>query len=462
MPFFADRYELSESWSKAADGWLASARDPKLNREVLLWRTVVLSDVEKEELLRRLGAAARFSHNRFMHILDVSVTGTEVYAVLAKKDGFRLSDRIHTLGWNGRAILEQLKELIPAIREAKRERLPDFSITADNLWLDQTGKLQIIQYWLAAPEKERDVYGITTLLYQLCTDGTEGPVSMREFQQAVKRRLDGLPGGTSQEAADWASSAFLPSCTLRRLEEGIEQLLIPRPVVREEATPYGMGAEVTHNRSRKKVEEPGKPVKEPARQYIPPVVQVVEEEGEEVSPSSRLRPWLIFSGIVMLIGFLGVFGVWFVTRPPSAEAPAPSAASAPAAGSGGAGGTASTSAANGSPGKGTAASAKPPAGTASATPSASPRVSPSPGTPSGSNPSTAAGQAEQTTVPALTGKTLEDASQAALKAGMRYEYLLENGDAAPNTVLRQEPAAGTPAVKGDKVVFWVSKGKPQQ
>ena len=461
MQFFADRYQLSDPWSKAADGWLAAARDPKLGREVLLWRTVVLSDVEKEELLRRLGAAARFSHNRFMHILDVSVTGTEVYPVLTKKEGFRLSDRIHTLGWSSRDILEQLKELIPAIREAKRERLPDFAITADNLWLDHSGKLQIIQYWLPAPEKERDVYGFATLLYQLCTDGTEGPASMREFQQAVSRRLDGLPGGTSQEAADWASSAFLPSCTLRQLEEGLERLLNPRPAAHNAAEQAGTGAANSGNRSRKKTEEPAKPAKEPVRQYAAPAAPPEDEEEEEVSPASRLRPWLIFSGIVMLIGFLGVFGVWFVTRPPSAEAPAPSATSAPAAGSGGAGGAASISA-SGSPGKGTAASAKPPAGTASATPSASPRVSPSPGTPSGSNPSTAAGQTEQTTVPALTGKTLEEASQAALKAGMRYEYLLENGDAAPNTVLRQEPAAGTPAVKGDKVVFWVSKGKPQQ
>ncbi len=449
MLFFADRYQLSDPWSKAADGWLAAARDPKLGREVLLWRTVVLSDVEKEELLRCLGAAARFSHNRFMHILDVSVTGTEVYAVLAKKEGFRLSDRIHTLGWSSRDILEQLKELIPAIREAKRERLPDFAITADNLWLDQTGKLQIIQYWLPAPEKERDVYGFATLLFQLCTDGTEGPASMRDFQQAVSRRLDGLPGGTSQEAADWASSAFLPSCTLRQLEEGLERLLNPRPAAQNAAEQAGAGAAAARNRSKKKAEEPAKPAKEPVRQYTAPAAPPEEEDEEEGSSSSRLRPWLIFSGIVMLIGFLGVFGVWFVTRPPSAAAPPPAAASAPAAGSGG-GGAASASA------------AKPSAGTASATPSASPRVSPSPGTPSGSNPSSAAGQTEQTTVPALTGKTLEEASQAALKAGMRYEYLLENGDAAKNIVLRQEPAAGTPAVKGDKVVFWVSKGKPQQ
>lgn len=456
MQFFADRYQLSEPWSKAADGWLAAARDPKLGREVLLWRTVVLSDVEKEELLRRLGAAARYSHNRFMHILDVSVTGTEVYAVLAKKEGFRLSDRIHALGWNSRDILERLKELIPAIREAKRERLPDFAITADNLWLDHTGRLQIIQYWLAAPEKERDVYGFATLLYQLCTGGTEGPASMREFQQAISHRLDGLPGGTSQAAADWASSAFLPSCTLRQIEEGLERLLTPRQEANVAAEQAGVGAAATHNRSRKKAEEPAKPAKEPVRQYTAPAAPTEDEEEEEVSPSSRLRPWLIFSGIVMLIGFLGVFGVWFVTRPPSAEAPAPTATTAPAAGSGGA-----SASANGSPGKGTASSAKPPAGAASATPSASPRVSPSPSTASGANPSTAAGQSEQTTVPALTGKTLEEASQAALKAGMRYEYLLENGDAAQNTVLRQEPAAGTPAVKGDKVVFWVSKGKPQ-
>ncbi len=460
MQFFADRYQLSEPWSKAADGWLAAARDPKLGREVLLWRTVVLSDVEKEELLRRLGAAARFSHTRFMHILDVSVTGTEVYAVLAKKEGFRLSDRIHALGWNSRDILERLKELIPAIREAKRERLPDFAITADNLWLDHTGRLQIIQYWLAAPEKERDVYGFATLLYQLCTSGTEGPASMREFQQAISRRLEGLPGGTSQEAADWASSAFLPSCTLRRIEEGLERLLSPKPATHDGAEQAGVGAAATRNRSRKKAEEPVKPAKEPVSQYAAPAAPPEDEEEEGISTSSRLRPWLIFSGIVMLIGFLGVFGVWFVTRPPSAEAPAPTATAAPAAGSGGAGGAASSSAANGSPGKGTASSAKPPAGTSSATPSASPRVSPSPSTASGANPSTAEGQTEETTVPALTGKTLEEASQAALKAGMRYEYLLENGDAAKNTVLRQEPAAGTPAVKGDKVVFWVSKGKP--
>lgn len=441
MPNYANRYQLTEAWSKAADGWLAPAKDPKLNREVLLWRTVVFSDVEKEELLRRLGAAARFSHSRFMHILDVSVAGTEVYAVLTKKEGVRLAERIHALGWSGTAILEHLRELVPAIRDAKRERLPDFSITVDNLWLDPAGKLQFIQYWLPAPEKERDVYGFATLLYQLCSGGTVGPASMREFQLSVGQRLDSLPGGGAQDAVDWASSAFLPSSSLRRMEEGMDRLLAPRGPAREEQVPP-----VPAKRNPKAQQET--PKQQPAA-TIRRQEETLEEE-EENSPKSRLKPWIWFSAVVMLIGFLGVLGIWFVTRPPSSE---------PAASSQAAGSQPSIAASPSSTGSssGAAGSTKP-SGAASATPSSSPRTSPSPGGATASKPPAATTDGP-VAVPVLTGKTLDEASKAALEAGLKYEYFLETGDTEKNRVIRQDPAAGTQAAKGDKVVFWVSKGK---
>ncbi|MFD0693047.1 PASTA domain-containing protein [Paenibacillus sp. GCM10027628] len=61
-------------------------------------------------------------------------------------------------------------------------------------------------------------------------------------------------------------------------------------------------------------------------------------------------------------------------------------------------------------------------------------------------------------IPNLVGLTLADAEKQALAAGLHYNYLLETGSQAKDTVTKQDPAAGTKGMQGDNVTFWVSKG----
>jgi eukaryotic-like serine/threonine-protein kinase len=452
MDLFHNRYELEEAWHKVGEGWLAAAWDPKLKREVLLWRAAVLSDNGKEEVLRRLGAAARFSHRRFVHILDVSAAGNEVYAVLTKSAGFRLSERVHALDWDGREILEKLKELLPAVREARRERLQDFDVTADNLWLDSTGKLQFINCWSEGEAKSRDVYGLAVLLFQLCAGRTEPPVSMREFQQAVTHGLAGLPGGSAHEAAEWASSAFLPSCSMREFEAGIIRLLEPaQPQPAAPASPAPSRAAGRRDRA------------EPVMEARPERASIRVEEQEEGSERFRLKPWIWFTCVIVLAGFLGVIGIWYVTRPQPVSSGSPSAsagtASSPSS-------QASTSSPAGSTtGKqptatpGRSSSPKPTASPKTSATPAKPSVSPSK-PPGSENPPAAPGDTAQV-VPDLSNRTLAEASELALKAGLRYEYLLEVNDQAEGMVFKQDLAPGNPVSKGDKIIFWVSKGQQQ-
>lgn len=463
MELYHDRYQLDEPWRKNAEGWLTEARDVKLKRDVLLWRAVIQDQTQKEEYLRRLGTAARFSHRGFVHILDVAVTGNEVYAILAKADGDRLISRLGSLNWSSRDILNQLRELMPAIREARRERLQDFALTADNLWLGSTGKLQVINYWSDADAKERDVYGLAVLLYQLCAGVKEPPASIREFQTAVSGGLKGLPGGSPADAAEWAGSAFLPSCSLREYEAGLNRLLEPSSTSPAPAP----AAQAPLPRRQSRTEQPLRP-DIPAPPAMPSRYEArrpPEEEPEEEGRRFRLKPWIWFTASIMLIGFLAVIGIWYATRPPAESAAstpgAPTAAAGTAADASASPGVSGSAAAhNATPKQGTASPSKP---AASQKPTASPRPSASQKpTPSQSPPSKpAAGQDDGVpqTVPDLTRKTVEEASQLALKAGLRYQYVLEANELDKGLVFKQDLTPGTPVNKGDRITFYVSKGK---
>lgn len=465
MILFDKRYRLEQPWTEAQGGWLAGALDTKLNRNVLLWRPADREPSAQEGHLRRLGYASRFTDRRFVPILDVAANEDGLYAVLTKDKGYRLSERLPVLGWSGAELLERILSICPAMRDARRERLPDFAVTADNIWVDENNKLVFLNSWTEGEPDKRDVRGLALLLYQLASGSDRLPSSISDYNGAITLALADLPGGSSQDAVEWACSAFLPSCTLKDYESGIRKLLAPPPSMPDVQQPE------TKNIRKKttaaapvplepKQEKAGivsrpKAESEPKRAVTMPVNRNLKTENKERIASGgtggedklrRLRPWLIYSIVVFGIGMAAVLGLWLAIRQPivssqdngpkAAVSPAPSSSAGPASTAPGAsnGGTGSPSAGSVSP-KPTATASKPSGGAAGDT-------------------AAAAG-----VVPDLTNHTLEEASQLALKAGLKYQYQLEPNDLPKGTVIRQEPAPGTAAAKGDRVVFWVSKGK---
>lgn len=438
MELFDNRYLLEHPWHETAGGWLTLAQDQKLNRSVILWRQADWDNQPREEILRRLGQASRHGDRRFVPVLDVSVAGNAMYAVLVRDQGRFLCEALADLKWNGREILEHLLDLCPAIREARRERLQDFAVSAGNLWLDRDGRLRVINIWTETAADHRDVRGLTILLYQLCSGRDEPPVSLSKLYQTVKGAMDGLPGASPEEAADWAGSALLPSCTLRDYENGIRRLLEKKAPVH---TPIAAEAPATREVRRPTAEPPKQPpAAVPVKKASIRIGKKVEEP-ESTGPSP-LRPWILFALVMFGIGLSAVAVFWWMIRLPADETDRSSRAAVSTI-SAMAGTTPSPSQAAGtSPG----ASAK-----SSVAPSALPSASPA-------KPSEAPAVTEHT-VPDLTSKTLEEATQLALKSGLRYSYLLEVHEAEKGRVFKQDLKPGTPVAKGDRIVFWVSKGK---
>lgn len=451
MELFHSRYELERSWTPAADGWFASAQDTKLSRTVLLWRVVVHTPQEKEEFLRRLGNAARFSHRQFVHILDVSVTEDGVYAVLTHDKGIRLTEMLRRNNWSKEELLGKLHELIPAIREARRERLQDFPVTADNIWVDGTGKLRIMNYWSEGEKERRDVCGLAMLLYQLCSRQETLPASIREYNRVIADTLGELPGGGPEDAAEWASSAFLPSCSLREYEAGLIRLLNPDNPVRAVA-PVVAGQPLAPSRQRSRQRDPGTQQSPKTDQPAAPV-QPSDDEDDEAAGGFRWRPWIYFSSALVLVGFLAVVALWLVIRSPGSGEDKP-VTQATAAGI-----ATDSKQAAGTP---SGVSAKP----ATATPRSSTGASGNPiSSPPAKSPASSGnggvqppGTASQT-VPDLVNHPLEEASQLALKAGLKYQYVIEPNETAKGLVFKQDLAPGATVTKGDIITFWVSKGK---
>lgn len=64
------------------------------------------------------------------------------------------------------------------------------------------------------------------------------------------------------------------------------------------------------------------------------------------------------------------------------------------------------------------------------------------------------------TMPNLIGLTQEEAEKQALAAGLKYSFKKENAEGVEaGKVFKQEPEAGTKVKKGDKITFYVARGK---
>lgn len=68
-------------------------------------------------------------------------------------------------------------------------------------------------------------------------------------------------------------------------------------------------------------------------------------------------------------------------------------------------------------------------------------------------------QAKTSVVPNLVAHSREDAEKMTIASGLRYQFFLESNTAVKGVVFKQDLTPGTAVKNGDRITFWVSKGK---
>ncbi|CAG7658153.1 hypothetical protein PAECIP111802_06966 [Paenibacillus allorhizosphaerae] len=68
-------------------------------------------------------------------------------------------------------------------------------------------------------------------------------------------------------------------------------------------------------------------------------------------------------------------------------------------------------------------------------------------------------QAKAGIVPDLVAHTREDAEKIAIASGLRYQFYLESNAADKGVVFKQDLTPGNAVKNGDRITFWMSKGK---
>lgn len=441
---FGNRYEVRRSVRELPLGTLFEAYDRPLNRSVLLYEIAPERTTTDSRAAVMRGAA--FTHDRFLHILDVGTEKGMPYAVFKSCEGGPLIDELHRHRIRPQQLLTAVYELGKAMQDAAEEGIYGYSVCADNLWLGSGASFLPIHYWDAADERRRGAFGLCHLLYQLSARTDQLPENAETAENRLRISLRSLPSETMEAVLSLyrrvhreklSLTAFL--LELHNIRQTMPSSEVPEPVAIRPPQSPAPRPELVQKAPEQKSERPAPAPKEAVSMEETKRFQAVAEpagdeaaETEEADSSSYRGG--IWKKIALIAGAASLFTVVFIggimlifhwanpTEP--ARSAAKTVAQSPATASDAASASKEAVAA-------TAKEDQPPVTTADAAPTA---------------------------IPQLVGISKAEAEKRALAAGLHYNFYIEKDTAAKDTVFKQDPQAGAPAVKGDSVTFWVSKG----
>jgi hypothetical protein len=431
---YGGRYEVRASVQAMPGGHLYEAEDLSLKRRVLVY--ALHERRSNEEMRAALLRAAGFTHDDFVHVLDVGMSLGSLYAVFKWVDGAPLVQELRRHRYAVDDMLAALHRLGQAMLEAAEDGMFGYSVLADNLWLGHGGRLLPVCYWEAATDdRAKGAVGLCNLLVQLCTKEMTLPEKPDAVEHRLRLALYELPPQRADAVVALVGRTFREKLALTAFLAELRRCLPQETAAgRHPFEPSAAAAAPVAAGAGYAVEEDGG-------------ADVFEEDGgaddvfEEDDGSAAAGRGRIWRRLALVAGAAGLFVIVFVvgltlvfrlgSRADERGGPTPSlppSASAEAS---------------------TPASAKP-------SPAPSPAADDSPAKPPAGS---GAGASGPTTVPKLVGLSRADAEKAALSAGLHYTFYLESSSEPQGTVFKQEPNAGEAAARGDSVTFWVSKGK---
>lgn len=434
MKPISNRYELSRLLGPLHNGMLYEGKDLSLQRTVFVYAIDAQGESAARTYIRGLGSAAEqgASESPFLHILDVEVGRETIHVIISYKPGCSLEHLIRNHPPSFREAISMVADLGQALLDAAEERLLDFSIEANNIWITENGMINVINTWDRPANDQRLSKGLSMLLLQLLARTTQVPAN--GDPAFIRKALAGLPTDRTEQIIGAVTDAYTERITLASFVRFLRLL------------PYAKSAEWPPQTNLEAISIPhGMPIpKAEADQEFDEDEEENEEPasfGKPLSPSAtRSRPRWLRLGKKLTLGlslsvlgiavFAGVFALLVETmnRGPKHEPSTPNII------------------AEQRPQTNAQEKENPPAKTVS-----------NPTEP----PAESAG-GTLVSVPTLTGLTQEAAGKLAVETGLHFQFFLEPNKQTAGTVFKQEPAPNQQVEKGSSVTFWVSKGPSQQ
>lgn len=390
--------------------------DLSLQRVVMLYLIDGLDNDYYDDYIRKFKIASSFVHAGFQHILDTSIDDHSIFIVLEHKPGEPLLQCLKKKEWTFNQIITLISDLGVSMLDGMEEQITGFSVGADNLWLSEENRLSFINFWEDGQPQFTGPLGLCSLIIQLSSGSIQIPDPFKALDNYLLQ-IDHLQASAEQKIAliKLVRRAYHGQASLSSLVIGLQGLLhIKSPIEDMPAFAAAIPAPSPAPISRAPVQQPAAETPR-TMEILPPDDE--DEDLEEVNiPFYKRKP------IIVLGLFFAALLIWIIwpsgqnSKNPANSSPAPSTQSS-----------------------------LPPTAIATQQP-----------TPSENN--TVIGPGEATTVPNLIGMGLTDAENQVKASGLHYSYTIEiNAEVPSGTVFKQDLVAGTPAVQGDTLIFWVSK-----
>jgi serine/threonine protein kinase len=401
MDKIGNRYFIDQPIFLTDEGGLYNGKDPTLQRDVFLY-VIEAGKANDRDYLRKVGEVSSFVDERFMHIMDVGSDDTRFFAVMNHCEGSPLLHILEHHNLTVDMIFSLIYDLGQGLLEVMEERAVEFSVSAENIWISNN-QLKIINYWSQEEYNRRGTRGLCYLLYQLCVRSYAVPASEEVYGKSLWAALGGLRTERKEALIKITLRAIGGDDSLASFMQGL------RVVLESDENGENHTAAVTLSHS------------------------------DSPEPKSRfaLMKWVLLPVSLVSAAFLfGYIWGWTEDAMKSQSAKDPAVIEQ--------------------------ADIPPNASQDAAKPAEERDVKQersAEGNSTEENSEAISGPNDEgVTFPNLVGLTQEEAEKRAISAGFRYKFFLEFNKEDKGLVFKQDPEPGTPAMKGDRVTFWVSKG----
>ncbi len=266
----SERYERRELLGRGAMGAVHRAYDRVLGHEVALKELHERSPTQLEYLKREFRSLADLSHENLVELYDLVITPNEAFVTMELIDGEDIASHIRrtaTRDGNGQRVVDLsllrvlLDQLVTTLTAIHTEGIVHRDLKPDNVFVDSTGKVRVLDYGLTADIAEGEGATMAGTLPYMAPESAWGKNSFASDWYALGVMVYELATGAlpftqtnvmamvcAKDDEDYESPDALPN----DLRDAITSWLRPAPDDRGDAASWGRASSsgVQKRRSR--------------------------------------------------------------------------------------------------------------------------------------------------------------------------------------------------------------------